>query len=385
MADNPSEKKPGYFTYTQGKTWGGSQIDPTVFKIITVCFGFFGIDHLVLRSPITAILKFLVNIFSLGFWYWYDILQVFSDFDNLKKYGYSLPIYGPVGLGAGILHDPGKPHAPPTSPTPFYFLAFFLTSLIPYGISHAIAGDYLGAFLKFTLSISFFTFLFGWLWAFYTFGNAVFNSKSLFSEGTDRLFPISFLFGQYGPAPNLKTFVPVKAEPDCPPGTFDVFLDSIWKTLTFLPTALLDIVKSISDIFFPPVKKAVEAATVVLQETKKAAEVPIKEVSQIAMTMPKVLTDTVGELASYTDPSKLAELAEKQAGSGIQSGGALVTMGGPSLFNTLVVGILVASIVGGLAVTYLRINEAKTEPKSEKNDVPPTVQRKDRNDAPPGP
>lgn len=385
MADNPPEKKPGYFTYTQGKTWGGSQIDPKVFKIITVCFGFFGIDHLILRSPITAILKFIVNIFSLGFWYWYDILQVFSDFDNLKKYGYSIPIYGPVGLGAGILHDPGKPHAPPTSPTPFYFLGFFLTSLIPYGISHVIAGDYLGAFLKFILSISFFTFLFGWLWALYTFGNAVFNSKSLFSEGTDRLFPLSLIFGKYGPAPNLKIYVPVnaEAEPDCPPGTFDVFLDSIWKTLTFLPTALLDIIKSAYEVLFPPVKKAVDAATVVFQETKKAAEVPIKEVSKIAMTMPKVLTDTVGELASYTDPSKLAELAEKQ--SGIQSGGALLTMDEPSLFNMLVVGILIASIVGGLAVTYLRINEAKTEPKSEKNDVPPTVQRKERNDAPPGP
>ncbi len=385
MAEPLPEKKTGFFHYTQGKAWGGSQIDPVVFKIITVLFGFFGLDHLLLRSPITAILKFLVNIISLGFWYWYDILQVFTDFDNFKKYGYSLPIFGPAGLGAGLVHDTGTPKAPIESPSPFYFVAFALTSLIPYGLSHVIAGDYLGAFLKFILSVSFFTFLFGWLWAAYTFGNMMLNSKSLFENGTDRLFPLSFFFGQYGPGPRIqphKPQIPEEKEPDCPPG----FLDILWSYILLLP-------KTLYDILFPPVKKAVEVTIEtgkkivdetkkIVDETKKVVEPPVKEVTKIATEMPKVLSNTVNELGQYTDPAKLSELAEKQA---IQTGGAVLALEGPSIFNVAVVGVLLLTIVGGLALTYVRINMAKSEVTKEKNDVPPAVQHKDRDDTPPGP
>ncbi len=378
MAEPLPEKQTGFFHYTQGKAWGGTQIDPTVFKIITVVFGFFGLDHLLLRSPITAILKFLVNLVSLGFWYWYDILQVFTDFDNFKKYGYSLPIFGPAGLGAGLIHQTGTPKAPEENPSPFYFVAFALTALIPYGLSHVIAGDYLGAFLKFTLSVSFFTFLFGWLWAAYTFGNMIFNSKSLFQNGTDRLFPLSFLFGQFGPAHRLKPFTPpepVNKESDCPPG----FLDILWSYIILLP-------KTLYDLLFPPVKKVVEVTIEtgkkLVDETKKVVEPPVKEVTKIATEMPKVLSNTVNELGQYTDPAKLSELAEKQA---VQTGGALLSMEGPSMFNIAVVGILLLTIVGGLGLTYMRINMAKSETSKEKNDVPPTVQHKDRDDTPPGP
>lgn len=379
MAETPVEKEKGFFHYTQGKAWGGSQIEPTTFKIITVLFGFFGIDHLLLRSPMTAILKFIVNLLSLGFWYWYDVLQVFTDFDNFKKYGYSIPIFGPAGLGAGLVHEKGAPEAPKNSPSPFYFLAFALSSLIPYGVSHVIAGDYVGAFLKFILSVSFFTFLFGWLWAFYTFGNMVFNSKSLFENGADRLFPVSVVVGQYGPAPHLTTVKQstTEKEPDCPPG----FLDIVSNYLLLIP-------KLIVDNIFPPVKKVaevvIEKGKEVIEQTKQTVEPPIKEVTKLATEMPKVLSSTVTELGKYTDPTKLAELAEKQAS--IQSGGAMMALEGPSLFNIAVVGILVVTICGGLAVTYMRINTAKTETNSEKNDVPPSIGKgKERDDTPPGP
>ena len=379
MAETPEEKQKGFFYYTQGKAWGGSQIEPTTFKIIAVLFGFFGLDHLLLRSPMTAILKFIVNLLSLGFWYWYDVLQVFTDFDNFKKYGYSIPIFGPSGLGAGLVHDSNKEKAPENAPSPFYFLAFALTSLIPYGISHVIAGDYTGAFLKFVLSVSFFTFLFGWLWAFYTFGNMVFNSKSLFENGVDRLFPVSVFVGQYGPAPNLEAIKLQEESPEEKAG----FLATVSKYAGFLFNFIMD-------KLFPPVKKAaevvIEKGKEVVEQAKKTVEPPVKEVSKLATEMPKVLTDTVTELGKYTDPTKLAELAEKQTATSIQSGGAMMALEGPSIFNIAVVGILILTICGGLAITYMRINNAKTEINSEKNDVPPPIgKRKERDDTPPGP
>jgi hypothetical protein len=98
--------------------------------------------------------------------------------------------------------------------------------------------------------------------------------------------------------------------------------------------------------------------------------------------MPKVLTETVSELGQYANPQKLTELAEKQA---VQAGGAMLAYEGPSMFNIAVVGILLLTIVGGLTLTYMRINTAKSEISNEKNDVPPAVKSKERNDTPPGP
>ena len=45
--------------FTQGKAWGGTQIDPTLFKIVSVLFGFVGFDHFILRSPKTLDPTFL--------------------------------------------------------------------------------------------------------------------------------------------------------------------------------------------------------------------------------------------------------------------------------------------------------------------------------------
>jgi hypothetical protein len=194
----------GPFDHTTGATWGGSQLSPSVLKALAVLGGFIGLDHLALRSPKTALLKFLVNCISLGFWYFYDIVQVFADTDFIRKYGYSIPGLGPVGLGAGMLHQEipvGK--APPTSPSPFLFVAYSLLIAIPFGISHFIAGDYYGGAMKFFLSYVIFTFLLGWIWAAYSTFYLVFNTKDLLEKGTDRMFPATLFMDSHGPAPSL--------------------------------------------------------------------------------------------------------------------------------------------------------------------------------------
>uniref|UniRef100_A0A6C0AMS8 Uncharacterized protein n=1 Tax=viral metagenome TaxID=1070528 RepID=A0A6C0AMS8_9ZZZZ len=94
---------------TQGSYWRGAQIPYWLYMIlVTLPFtGLLGIDHFALRSPMTAVLKVISIIPLFGFWYFYDIAQVFGEADLVKQYGIGIPFYGPVGIGQGILsYDP---------------------------------------------------------------------------------------------------------------------------------------------------------------------------------------------------------------------------------------------------------------------------------------
>ena len=74
--------------------------------------GLLGIDHLYLRSPLTAILKCIVNVAFFGLWYWYDIFQIWINDDITKVFGVSIPIVGYKGVGTGFFIDePSEKHA----------------------------------------------------------------------------------------------------------------------------------------------------------------------------------------------------------------------------------------------------------------------------------
>lgn len=51
----------------------------------TIFGGALGLDHLLLRSPTTAFAKVVLNILSLGLWYFYDVLQVLGEKENVMK------------------------------------------------------------------------------------------------------------------------------------------------------------------------------------------------------------------------------------------------------------------------------------------------------------
>lgn len=189
--------------HTQGETWGGTQIDYTMFKAISVLGGFFGLDHIFLRSPRTGILKFIVNIFTFGFWYMYDIIQLFTDSEFIKKYGLTIPLLGPSGIGAGIFHGAGtESRAPLTAPTPLLFVVFALLTWIPFGVSQFVAGDFKGGAAQFVLTFSPLFFM-AFLWALYSAFNTIVNTASVLKDGTDRFFPVTLLMSAKGPAPNI--------------------------------------------------------------------------------------------------------------------------------------------------------------------------------------
>ena len=73
METSPDSKYP---TYTSGKFWGGTVVPFWVFMLFTAfpLTGLLGLDHLLFRSPSTALLQGITNIFTLGIWYIYDMV-----------------------------------------------------------------------------------------------------------------------------------------------------------------------------------------------------------------------------------------------------------------------------------------------------------------------
>lgn len=98
-AGNAASDLPGVEEGGEGATY----LDYNILLGLSVLGGFFGLDHLYLRSPVTFLAKFIVNIFCFGIWWIFDATQVIFNRDVVKLYGLGVPGWGPTGIGAGVL------------------------------------------------------------------------------------------------------------------------------------------------------------------------------------------------------------------------------------------------------------------------------------------
>ncbi len=192
------------FDYTQKSYWGGAWYPYWTLIVATILFGFFGLDHFWLRSPLSGIIKALTNIFTLGLWYFYDIIQVVTEQDRVQRYGLSAPVFGPLGIGAGMFRDGVGVNADePLGKSPLRYLLYVVMLFIPFtfGLEYVVAGDMGGAGFKFLTSL--FWFILAPVGIIYTLMNvihAVVIPKSLFEGGTYHLFPASLFIGPRGVA-----------------------------------------------------------------------------------------------------------------------------------------------------------------------------------------
>jgi len=187
------------FDYTQSKFWQGSWYPYWSLILMTTVLGFFGLDHVWLRSPLSGFLKFIVNILTLGLWYFYDILQVLGEKDSVMKNGLSAPFVGPLGIGAGMFKD-SNPDGP-TARSPLKFMAYMFLLMLPFGIDLYVAGDSNGAIVKFILTILIIfviPFFIAVIWGFVNIGRSVLMPKDLFTKGTYRMFPVSWFMDPLG-------------------------------------------------------------------------------------------------------------------------------------------------------------------------------------------
>ena len=83
-------------------TWKGSDRNFYVFAILSILFGFIGLDHFYLRSFGTGTQKALTNFATLGLWYWWDVAQVMTQGKKVRTEGLSSPFDWILGIGRGV-------------------------------------------------------------------------------------------------------------------------------------------------------------------------------------------------------------------------------------------------------------------------------------------
>jgi hypothetical protein len=411
---------------TQGSYWKGAQISYFVYILLTIFFGAFGLDHLALRSPLTAILKFISIVPLLGFWYFYDIAQALGEREYVEKFGIGVPFYGPTGIGAGIFSGTkGIPEAPKEIPGPWRYFAYVIATsvFLVFPINKFVLGNYVGGILHILMYILFPLTFIAIAWSFYDLFHVIFGTRGLFENGVPHMVPASMLLGPYFRRDTLGPYPP---PPPPPPSWFQRLFNSWSEVPISTGKATAKVITTTADYATAPaqavasavkgvgsavegvgeasktltsgvanvvvgevedkVHKVGDAATGVIKTAEVAADAVVGTVAEgakaaegtasLLQKIPAIGEKVASEMA---DPNKLIEAAKKSTpdiptniGSGaataVQAGGALTLLSDMPSVSTSVLLFSVALIAFSGYVFYTMRNTYK---KPEKSDDPP--------------
>ena len=188
------------FDQTRGSYWGGAHLSFGIFAALAIfpLTGLFGIEQLYLRNPIGMFIKIMGNILTLGFLYFFDIVQLVSDSENIKKAGIQYPLIGPTGIGAGIFKDGEAKEAPEDTPQSWKYIVFAILTLLPFGGEHFFVGDTGGGLLKLVSTINPFLWPLAIFLGVVSIYKAFIGVDGLFMNGLQRVWPLTmFMSKQY--------------------------------------------------------------------------------------------------------------------------------------------------------------------------------------------
>ena len=406
------------FDQTRGSYWGGAHLSFGIFAALAIfpLTGLFGIEQLYLRNPIGMFIKIIGNVLTLGFLYFFDIVQLISDSGNIKRAGIQYPLIGPTGIGAGIFKGGEAKEAPEDTPQSWKYIVFAILTLLPFGGEHFFVGDTGGGLLKLVSTINPF------LWPLAIFLGAVSIYKAfigvdgLFMNGLQRMWPLTiFMSKQYSLRGKLG---PVgEGEVDSSgSGFFSGLLSQILSAFSSIP------------IIGPYIGKAgevVQMATTVVNDivvpTVKAGTELVSVAGSAATQIPSIASEVTGEINKFATPEGIQQLANeqgvkavnqtvnqavnqtanqtanqavnqasnqaankqvsdtvKQIGKGLVGGGAVIAAL-PKDESTSTVAlsfIVVALLLSGITTIYLKMRDKKEElkdmpPEPIKNDTKP--------------
>jgi TM2 domain-containing membrane protein YozV len=174
-------------------TWGHPDRNYFVFVVLSVVFGFLGADHFYLRSFGTGTQKLIVNIFTLGFWYWWDLIQVLTEGSTVRKEGLSGPLDWIQGIGRGVFVDATQPteYKAEKSYLVYAVLAIFFGWL---GADKFYIGQTWQGLAKIFSCFNIFIFLLGWLWWAWDGFHAFFMTDSILKDGISAPLPFNMIF-----------------------------------------------------------------------------------------------------------------------------------------------------------------------------------------------
>lgn len=138
------------FSASSLNRWKIQNLDYNWYTALSILFGWCGLDQLYLGSPLTAVLKTVVNLLTFGYWWFYDaLLAVFAQ-DRIKLFGTAAPAIGPTGIGACRFRDEKDPVGDPaTLDKHLNFMLYGISLMFGgfLGIDQLLTGEYFNCFL----------------------------------------------------------------------------------------------------------------------------------------------------------------------------------------------------------------------------------------------
>ena len=381
------------FSYTKAPFWENKKVYSFwVLQLLTILpTGFFGLDHLFLRSPLTALAKAFLNIFTLGFWYFYDILQVTLDRDTVKAVGLSVPFpwvamfgsHGAGGIASGMFLGPGE-KSDDDAVSPWRYVIYALLTFLPLGFDHFIAGDFVGGGIKFLATISIILLPLALLWGCFNMYRAWIRPADLFKKGIYRIWPFSMVVGSTFPVKGvLGPGRPEDEDPACSSGGIiglaaDIILDPI-KTavngIAEIPAAVVvPLQVAVKEGLAPTVTAGLKVGQLVPQVINGVPELAanvsskLEAVSDLDAILRKS-KEPLGVTGVLGSGANVMGLAAKATTAVLQGGGGAAISApfsdGALLFT------LALLVFGGGILTLIRSREDGRPQGSKENDTPP--------------
>lgn len=339
---------------------GAAYLSYNVLMGLSVLGGFFALDHLYLRSPLTFLAKIIINFLCFGIWWIYDATQIVFNSHAVKIFGLGVPGLGPQGIAAGVFANP----VPDKKHMMFFIYAMCLLFGGVFGLDSFLMGDNRTGFIRLIclISVIFAPIAIGW-WLYKLF-NFFLYTKDVISETSDFfgapahsfesgfLSKFPFLSGLFSPLETIKTF----------------FNDLIG-----------DAIQPITDtaqMAIGTIDAAVKTVDNTVQLGREAISKGSDIAGQISNTVEKVSQATqilpgVSLYSSITPGSVQKELGQANAGNKAATaamvGGAMMMDLKPVHYILLVT--IVTIVLGGVIVTYHRSKNVPVH--DERDDTPP--------------
>ena len=339
---------------------GAAYLSYNVLMGLSVLGGFFALDHLYLRSPLTFLAKFVINILCFGIWWIYDATQVVFNSHAVKIFGLGVPGLGPQGIAAGVFANP----IPDKKHMMFFIYAVCLIFGGSFGLDSFIMGDNRTGFIRMIclISVIFAPIALGW-WIYKLFNFFVYTKDSInenadffgapahsFQSGFLSKFP--FLTALFSPLETIKTF----------------FNDLVG-----------DAIQPITDtaqMAIGTVDSAVKALDDTVQLGRNAISKGADIAGQISNTVEKVsqATQVLPGVSLYSSITPGSVQKELQGTTGNKAANAAAMVGGAMMMDLkpvhyILLVTIVTIVLGGVIVTYHRSKNVPVH--DERNDTPP--------------
>jgi len=240
-------------------TWKHPDRNYFVFVILSVLLGLLGADHFYLRSFHTGMLKLVFNIFTLGLWHYWDLIQIVYDGKKVREEGLTSPFDWVCGIGKGVFtsaeSEAKKPqYIAQKSYLLYAFLAIFFGFL---GFDKLYMGEFWQGVAKCLSCFNIFLFLFGFIWVVWDSVHALFMTSSILEDGIVAPIPYSFIFTK--PIDGKQFLVNHVFDPKVDGGSFNPFA---WleKMIPALPVPSVSYKGLYSDLVVPFMTPTVVAA-----------------------------------------------------------------------------------------------------------------------------